>query len=318
MSEPKHKEGMAHQGPRKGEMKEEGASGKPEVFMGNNKELSKGEVLEFDNKAYDMLHRLNVEWPSMSIDFIAKGSPFDAALTPYTAMTQYPYEVFTVQGTCNNTNKNSIIFMKWSNLCQTKYDDDPEGNEENDEEPDVVIQEFETTYDINRIRTLNNSPIVAYWNDSGANGEVRIMDLSAGMEKLKNGVGSKRREKCKEIVIPFECSGYGLAWNPHKVGELVAGDNQGRVSVLANNANYTSWAKTSEYSYHTGSVEDIIFSPEQAYVFASCTPPLTQAPPTAPSSWSTCAPTTTRSRSCASTPTKRTSTSATGTRWPRT
>lgn len=31
-----------------------------EAFMGNNKTLAKGEVLEFDNKAYDMLHRLNV------------------------------------------------------------------------------------------------------------------------------------------------------------------------------------------------------------------------------------------------------------------
>jgi len=43
-------------------------------------------VLEFDNKAYDMLHRLNIEWPSMSIDFVAKSSPFDPALTSYQPM----------------------------------------------------------------------------------------------------------------------------------------------------------------------------------------------------------------------------------------
>ena len=74
-----------------------------------------------------MLHRLNVEWPSMSIDFVAKGSPFDPSLTNYQSMVEYPFEIFTVQGSCNGSNKNSIYLTKWSNLSQTKYDDDPDG-----------------------------------------------------------------------------------------------------------------------------------------------------------------------------------------------
>jgi ribosome assembly protein RRB1 len=115
MSEPK--------APKKEMMEEE--EGPKQVYMGTNKTLNKGEVLQFDNKAYDMLHRLNVEWPSMSIDFVAKASPFDPALTNYLPMTNYPYEVFTIQGSCNNSAKNSIYFTKWSGLCQTKYDDDP-------------------------------------------------------------------------------------------------------------------------------------------------------------------------------------------------
>ena len=118
----------------------------------------------------------------------------------------------------------------------------------------MVVQELETTHDVNRIRSLNNSPIVAFWNDNGATGEVRIVDLSSNLDKLKNNVASKRREKAREIVIPWNCSGYGLAWNPHKVGELVVGDNNGKVSVLSNNANYTEWVKSSQYSYHQGSV----------------------------------------------------------------
>ena len=48
-----------------------------QVYLGNNKGLKKGEILQFDNSAYDMLHRLNVEWPSLSIDFVAKSSPFE-------------------------------------------------------------------------------------------------------------------------------------------------------------------------------------------------------------------------------------------------
>jgi hypothetical protein len=61
----------------------------------------------------------------MSIDFIIKNSPFDSSPIKHLEMTKYPYEVFTVQGSCNNTSKNSVYFTKWAKLHQTKYDDDP-------------------------------------------------------------------------------------------------------------------------------------------------------------------------------------------------
>lgn len=80
------------------------------------------------------------------------------------------------------------------------------------------------------------------------------MDLSAGLDKLKNGIGSKRREKAKEVVIKMNSTGYGLAWNPHKVGELAVGDNNGKVTLLQNNASYTEWSRGCEWSYHQGSV----------------------------------------------------------------
>lgn len=136
----------------------------------------------------------------MSIDFIAKASPFDPAPPTFQPMLSYPFEIFTVQGSCNTTSKNSIYLTKWSNLCQTKYDDDPEVEEE---DPEVLVQEVETSFDVCRIRALGNSPVVAYWNDGGKGGEVRIMDLSGNYEKLRQNIGSKRREKGKEIVIPF-------------------------------------------------------------------------------------------------------------------
>jgi ribosome assembly protein RRB1 len=169
------------------EQKEEKVRGKAEgrgekaVFLGSNKQLAKGEVLEFDNRAYEMLHRLNVEWPSMSIDFVARASPFDSTPMPCQKLEKYPVEVMTVQGSCNGTGKNSLYFTKWSRLHQTKYDDDPDAPEnenEDDEDPVLVVQELETPYDVNRIRTLNNSPVVAFWSDTGRGGEVRIVDLS--------------------------------------------------------------------------------------------------------------------------------------------
>ncbi len=44
------------------------------------------------------------------------------------------------------------------------------------------------------------------------------MDLTANYEKLKNNVTSKRPQTVKQIIIPFETSGFALNWNPKKIG----------------------------------------------------------------------------------------------------
>jgi len=43
--------------------------------------------------------------------------------------------VLTVQGSCNNSAKNSIYFTKWAKLYQTKFDDDPDNQDQDDEDP---------------------------------------------------------------------------------------------------------------------------------------------------------------------------------------
>lgn len=85
-----------------------------------------------------MLHRLNTEWPSLSIDFICRCSPFDREPLKFEPMVKYPFEVYTVQGSSNESTDNSIYLTKWWKLHRTKYDDDPdEANEEetDDDEP---------------------------------------------------------------------------------------------------------------------------------------------------------------------------------------
>jgi ribosome assembly protein RRB1 len=42
--------------------------GKPQIWNDQNEPLKEDEELEFDNSAYQMLHRANVEWPCLSID----------------------------------------------------------------------------------------------------------------------------------------------------------------------------------------------------------------------------------------------------------
>lgn len=82
-----------------------------------------------------MLHRLNNEWPSLSIDFVYRDSPFSPKCLSFEKMTKYPYQIYTVQGSSNNTQQNSIYLTKWIKLHKTKYDDDPDMDcdDENDD-----------------------------------------------------------------------------------------------------------------------------------------------------------------------------------------
>lgn len=45
-------------------------------FMGTEKQLEEDEILDYDNTAYEMLHRANTEWPCLSCDFVT-GEPHD-------------------------------------------------------------------------------------------------------------------------------------------------------------------------------------------------------------------------------------------------
>lgn len=77
-----------------------------------------------------------------------------------------------------------------SKLHKTKYDDDPD--REDDEDPDVLNDEeaeirLSTVVGlkcgVNRIRTMNYQPIVAYWSE---NGDVVIVNMNPLMNPLLN------------------------------------------------------------------------------------------------------------------------------------
>jgi len=52
---------------------------------------AKDQELEVDNSAYEMLHRLNVEWPMLSFDFVGD--------TLGQSRTKFPLSCFAVGGT---------------------------------------------------------------------------------------------------------------------------------------------------------------------------------------------------------------------------
>jgi hypothetical protein len=47
---------------KKSKKNKKNKEGEPEVFLGTNKDLQEGEVLDYDNDAYDLFHRMTTEW----------------------------------------------------------------------------------------------------------------------------------------------------------------------------------------------------------------------------------------------------------------
>jgi ribosome assembly protein RRB1 len=100
-------------------------------FMGNETQIKKDEYLDFENGAYQMLHRANTEWPCLSCDFLsgetANGMQFNQQNVQIEKNLKYPMEVFAVAGSqASLPSKNRIYVMRMANLHETMYDDDPE------------------------------------------------------------------------------------------------------------------------------------------------------------------------------------------------
>lgn len=87
--------------------------------------LAEGEQLDFDNSAYDMLHRLHVEWPCLTFGVVKDDLGEQR--------TKYPLTAYVVAGTqAERDGQNKLICMKLSQLARTRHDDDPD--EQSDDE----------------------------------------------------------------------------------------------------------------------------------------------------------------------------------------
>lgn len=97
-------------------------------------------------------------------------------------MDKYPYTVYMAAGTqASSASKNQLYLMKLSKLHKTKYDDDSDRDDSededilNDEEGEVQLDSVVgLKHGVNRIRSMNHEPVVAYWSESG---DVMIVNL---------------------------------------------------------------------------------------------------------------------------------------------
>ncbi len=112
------------------------------------------------------------------------------------------------------------------------YDDDSDEESEDgkgdiDKEAEIYLSSIEVKHSINRIRSMNYSPIIATWNE---NGEVEILNVTKKFEELqqKNKENptikkKKKNKKQKPSIKVFKNSheGFAINWNPLKKGIII-------------------------------------------------------------------------------------------------
>lgn len=174
--------------------------------------------------------------------------------------------------------------MRMANLCQTKYDDDSEGpdndtDEINEGNPIILQRSIPVRGAINKIRSMMGLPIVAVWTESR---HVRIYNVQTAMEQLgaidiqkfskDQQMGTVSEEAALISSFQFAEEGYALDWSPHKIGRLLSGDRTNQVHIMESKDEMCSkFVQNKEfYNYHQGWVEGLQYSPTEPDVFATC------------------------------------------------
>jgi len=258
---------------------------------GDNK-LEPGEVLEYDSSAYEMLHRLRIEWPCLSFDILPDNLGQQR--------TKFPLTSYLISGTqADQSTNNKIFALKISHLHRTKHDDDEDSdfssegeeneNDDADDEPEVESRTIAHPGCVNRLKVMPQEPhIVATWSDDG---HVYLWNLSAmisALDKPPSTSLSSAMEPIQQWTGHNLSEGFALSWSPTKPGRLIFGDCSGRIFLsesllpIANNSNDgglsnmncavpITWSQSpSPFVGHRGSVEDLQWSPTEESVFASC------------------------------------------------
>jgi ribosome assembly protein RRB1 len=275
------------------------------VNIFDEKEKKTDAELDFDNEAYEMLHRSRVEWPCMTIDFLIPEHfypPVDNYYSKNSHQTKdfYPYSCYLIGGAQTNSQNGYLYYMKWYNMHKTKYDDDPDkgadSDEEEGEDPYLKFERVQIKGNVNRLKTMKNSYLCGLWSDSPSIEIVDlrqlIKDLEESNEKMKesleygltnkeNNIGNKKRKLNSKNVTLKSFSrnqeGFGIEWSPIIPGVLAAGGQDKKIELyFPKDENCSDWIQTNNLSYtntikgHSKSVEDIIWSPIQQFVLASC------------------------------------------------
>lgn len=224
--------------------------------------MDEEEDFGFTNDIYRTYFQMNFEWPCLSFDVIRDN------LGAF--RTNFPHTAYFVSGTQadmsdETIDENQLIVTKISNMQCTKYDDNNE--EPNLEDAKVKVCANKVQGVINRVRSMPQSPnIVATWSDTGA---VNIYDINVAI--LASNTDAQDTGSV-DIINDFpdenNAEGYAIGWDPNNQGTLAYGDNDGEIYIVVSDGN--EFSVFTKFLGHTKSIEDIVFSPQDAGIFASC------------------------------------------------
>ena len=193
--------------------------------------IPEGEKLDYDSSAYDMLHRLHMEWPCLTFAF-AKDNLGEQR-------TKFPMTAYAVAGTqAELASQNKIVCAKLSQLAKTRHDEDSDSDDDDDddadEDPIVEAQMVPHEGTVNRLRLMPQSPhICATWAETG---KVHIYNLQAPLANLASpgSAPASAVEAAQRPLFTFGGhaeEGYAVDFSHAKAGALATGDNAHKIHV---------------------------------------------------------------------------------------
>ncbi|KAK5125883.1 hypothetical protein LTR08_005115 [Meristemomyces frigidus] len=264
---------------------EERASGAMDVdretFIPGRHKLDAGQTLAPDLSTYEMLHTLEPTWPCLSFD-ILRDSLGDNR-------TSYPATVYSVAGTQaaqGRERENQLLIMKLSGLSRNDQagnpDSDSDDDDDNDHEttdPILETKSIPLTCTTNRVRAHQTPPVnsstppttlTAAMQESG---DVLIHDITPHLLSFDTPgyqLPPSASKPLSTIRAHKKNEGYALAWSPLiPAGKLLTGDSSGKIFATTRTDGGGFVTDTTPYTGHSGSIEDLQWSPNERNVFAS-------------------------------------------------
>ncbi|KAG0643664.1 WD40-repeat-containing domain protein [Tuber brumale] len=240
-----------------------------QVYMPSRRVLGKDEILEPDPTAYHMLHSMNVNWPCLSFDVLQDGLGDERR--------GYPQMVYLVAGTqAARAKDNEVTVMKLSGLqrMQQSKEDEDEDDDASDTEDDPILESrsLQCPTTTNRIRA---SPHAHHAASMAETGDVYIWDLSPHYRSLESpgaAIPTSANKPTATLKMHRHVEGYAIDWssNPRDVmGRIATGDNSGKIFISTRKEGGTWSTDSSPLKGHTGSIEELQWSPNERHVFAS-------------------------------------------------
>ncbi|KAF2666675.1 glutamate-rich WD repeat-containing protein-like protein 1 [Microthyrium microscopicum] len=249
-----------------------------DTFIPGRHKLSAGEVLAPDPTTYETLHTLGSTWPCLSIDIVPDNLGSDRK--------SYPMTIYAVGGTQADKGKereNELMVMKLSGLGKMDRGQESSSDEEDsdDEESDPILEtkSIPLTCGTNRIRAHQNAqasssnPPTTLTASMMESGQVLIHDITPHLTSFDTPgtvITPQQYKPISTIRAHKSNEGFALDWSPlHNDGRLVTGDHSGSIFLTTRTAGGGFVTDTTPYTGHSGSVEELIWSPQERTVFAS-------------------------------------------------
>lgn len=270
-----------------------------QTFIPGRHTLEKDQILEPDESAYELLHRLEPPWPCLSFDIVRDH------LGSGRARKKYPATLYAVAGTQaarGHEKENELLVMKMSRLSRNeRAEEESESEDESDDDentdPILETKRIPLTACTNRVRArqLSDTEAAASARPSSTGpfpttfaasmseeGAVYIHDITSHLNSFDTPgavVTPAANKPVHTVRAHGDVEGYAMAWAPPLAAHagkllLLTGDTNGRIILTTgtpqSNGTYQWTTHDRPFLGHSSSIEALEWSPTEATVFASC------------------------------------------------